>query len=100
MSFILLTTHINSACAQAADSIKTTTLKVKGVTCAADLKTISANVEKLPGVVRCFAKKPGASTIFQILFDPEKVTEKDIVAAIEDSEGCEDPKDRPYKVKQ
>ncbi len=80
--------------------IKSASIKVKGVTCSGDLKTIAGNVEKLDGVVSCVAEKPGATTKFDVKYDPAVVTEKQIYAAIEDTEGCKDPKDRPYKVKQ
>ena len=42
-----------------ADSIKHSSIKVKGVTCASDLKSIAANVEKLKGVSYCKAEKTG-----------------------------------------
>lgn len=90
----------NSKPAADADGIKTSAVKVKGVTCKNDLKTIADNVEKLKGVSACKADKAGPTTTFQIKFNPALVSEKDIFAAIEDTPGCEDPKDRPYKVKK
>lgn len=76
------------------------TIKVKGVTCAMDLKTIASNVEKLDGVGRCRPLKEGAVSTFEVAYNPLKVTEKAIYAAVENTEGCENPADRPYKVKQ
>lgn len=81
-------------------TIKTSAIKVKGVTCKNDLVTIAGNVEKLKGVSACKADKAGPTTTFQIKFNPSLVSEKEIFAAIEATPGCEDPKDRPYKVKQ
>jgi len=78
---------------------KSILVKVKGVTCAMDLKTIAANVEKIPGVSSCIPGKQGATTVFEVLFNPVRASEKDISAAIEGTPGCEDPADRPYKVK-
>ncbi len=82
------------------DNTKIITVKVKGITCSNDLKTISTNVEKVKGVQRCQVGKQGATTTFDVTYNPILVTEKEIFAAIEDTEGCENPADRPYKVKQ
>lgn len=82
------------------DSLKTITVKVKGVTCKGDLKTIAGNVEEIKGVKKCEPIKMGAMSSFKISFNPAVASEKDIFKAIEDTEGCENPNDRPYKVKQ
>lgn len=74
-------------------------IKVKGVTCAMDLKTIASNVEKLDGVSSCKPLKEGAVSTFQVAYNPLKISEKEIYAAVENTEGCENPTDRPYKVK-
>lgn len=78
---------------------KSVTVKVKGVTCSKDLKTISDNVEKLDGVSSCKAKKPGPTTTFLVTYNPEIVTEEQIHAAITGTGGCENPDERPYKIK-
>ena len=85
---------------QAKDSTKTIKLKVKGITCSSDLKTISANVEKLTGVSSCKAGKMGTTSSFEIKFNPILVTEKEINKTIENTGGCENPNERPYKIKQ
>ncbi len=77
----------------------TITIKVKGVTCNNDLKTLSANVKELKGITECKSGKAGPVSEFQITFNPALVGKKEIFRAIEDTEGCTDPKDRPYKVK-
>lgn len=82
-----------------ADNGVVVVIKVKGVTCAMDLKTIASNVEKLEGVSSCKPLKEGAISTFQVAYNPLKVTEKEIYAAVENTEGCENPSDRPYKVK-
>ena len=82
------------------DTVKVTTYKVKGITCASDVKTIASNIEKLSGVFNCKADKPGATTSFELKFNPARVTEKEIIATIENTGGCQNPNDRPYKVKQ
>lgn len=81
------------------DDVKTVTIKVKGVGCSGDLKTIAGNIEKLDGVNSCETGKVGRVSSFVVKYDPAKVTEKTIHAAIEDTPGCQHPDDRPYKVK-
>ena len=85
---------------QVSDTSKTITTKVKGITCLTDLKMISANVEKLKGVSTCKAGKTGPTTTFEIAYNPTLVTVKEINAAIQNTGSCENPHERPYKVKQ
>lgn len=82
------------------EDIKTIEVKVKGVGCSADIKSISEKVENLDGVSRCKVLKKGAVTRFEIYLLPSKVSEQEIYAAIEDTPGCKNPNDRPYKVKE
>ena len=83
---------------QQSDSVKT--VKVKGITCSSDLKTISANVEKLKGVKSCKPGKTGPTTTFEIKYNADSISEKEVFAAIEGTGGCKNPNDRPYKVKK
>lgn len=84
---------------QVSDSTKTISTRVKGITCSTDLKMISANVEKLDGVSACKASKTGPTTTFEIAYNPALVTEKEIYSAIQNTGSCENPDERPYKVK-
>lgn len=84
---------------QNSDTSQTIVVKVKGVTCAGDLKTIASNVEKVEGVSTCKTGKMGATSSFEIKYNPKKANIKDIHSAIENTGGCENPNDRPYKVK-
>jgi copper chaperone CopZ len=84
---------------QNSDTSQTITIKVKGVTCAGDLKTIASNVEKVEGVTTCKTGKMGATSSFEVKYNPKKANIKDIHSAIENTGGCENPNDRPYKVK-
>jgi len=84
----------------ATDSLKTTIVKVKGITCAMDLKTISGNVEKMQGVSSLVTKRQGATSVFELTYLPTAVSENEIFETIENTPGCEDPNDRPYKIKQ
>jgi len=77
----------------------TVTIKVKGVTCSNDLKTLADNVKQLRGVSDCKPGKMGPTSVFKITYDPALVSTKDIYKAIENTGGCSDPNERPYKVK-
>lgn len=77
----------------------TITIKVKGVTCKNDLVTLSDNVKELKGVADCKSGKVGPVSEFQITFNKALVGTKEIYKVIENTAGCSDPKDRPYKVK-
>lgn len=82
------------------EEVKTLLVKVKGVGCAADIKSISGNVEKIGGVSRCKTIKKGATTTFEVTLVESVAKAEDIYAAIEATPGCEDPDTRPYKVKK
>jgi copper chaperone CopZ len=77
----------------------TITIKVKGVTCSNDLKTLATNVMELKGVSDCKPGKMGPTSVFKITYNPALVSTKDIYKAIENTGGCSDPNERPYKVK-
>ena len=105
MAFAILTISANFAFSQSSTNtdqrVTTTksTITVKGITCAKDLTMISDNVEKLKGVYSSEVVKKGATSKFRVKFDPALVTEKEIHAAIEGTGSCENPNERPYKVK-
>jgi hypothetical protein len=42
----------------------------------------------------------GATSSFEVKYNPTKANLKDIHGAIENTGGCENPNDRPYKVKK
>jgi copper chaperone CopZ len=83
----------------ASTSQKTITVKVTGVGCSTDVKTIGINVEKMSGVASCVAAKRGAVTRFDVSYNPDVVCEDDIYQAIQDTPGCSNPDTRPYRVK-
>jgi copper chaperone CopZ len=74
-------------------------IKVKGVTCNNDLATLSNNVKELKGVADCKPGKAGAVSVFNVTYNPALVSTKEIYAAFENTGGCSDPNDRPYKIK-
>ena len=106
LAIIVLTATANRAISQitttnqTTDSLNTATVKVKGITCSMDLKMISANVEKVKGVSSCKAGKQGTTTTFEVKYNPALVTEKEIFSTIENTGSCENPDERPYKIKQ
>ena len=77
----------------------TITIKVKGVTCSNDLKTLADNVKELKGISDCKPGKMGPTSVFKITYNPALVSTKEIYKIIENTGGCSDPNDRPYKVK-
>ena len=89
-----------STSAQPSDSLQTIQLKVKGITCSGDLKMISENAGKADGIKKCDAVgKMSATSTFEIVFNPSKISNVDIVKIIEDTPSCDHPKEKPYKVK-
>ncbi|WP_316843033.1 hypothetical protein [Pedobacter gandavensis] len=91
----------NKSLAQNIKSVTDTTItiKVKGITCGNDLKTLSENVKVLKGVTDCKPGKAGPVSAFKITFNPTVVDTKTIYQAIENTGGCSDPNEKPYKVK-
>lgn len=101
IAFIVFTIISNNSFASDIKHLtdSTITIKVKGVTCSNDLKTLADNVKLLLGVSECKPGKAGPTSVFKITFNPALVSTKQIYKAIEDTGGCSDPDDRPYKVK-
>lgn len=106
LAFILCTAGTQTAFSQTAtaiqspDSLQTLRVKVKGISCANDIQIITSNVAKTKGVSSCNAGKKGSTTAFEINYNPALITEKEIIAVIENTGSCENPDVRPYKVKQ
>lgn len=90
----------NTDTSQAVEETTTLSIAVKGITCSTDLTMISTNVTKLNGVKSCDVIKQGPTSKFKVTFNPVLVTKKDIHTAIEGTGSCEDPDERPYKVKK
>ena len=81
------------------ETVVISSVKVKGITCSKDVKTISDNITALKGVSNCRVAKKGATSTFEVTFNSSVITKDKIHAAIENTEGCKNPNDRPYKVK-
>ena len=97
VALLLCSASISKVNAQTADT--TITVKVKGITCGTDLKMIQTNVGKLDGVKECKPGKKGATTSFYVTFNPAMITKEDLFTAIEGTGSCENPTEKPYKVK-
>ena len=83
----------------ASTTVQSLTVKVTGVGCSTDIRTIRSEVAKLDGVSACEVAKRGAVTRFVVQFDAAIICEEDIYRAVEDTPGCKNPNDRPYRVK-
>lgn len=97
--FFTFNTHAQNRAIQTDSKPVTKIIKVKGVTCAADLNTLADNVKKLDGIIRIETLTQGATSKFEVTYDSEKVEYEKIVAAIENTGGCSDPNEKPYRVK-
>jgi copper chaperone CopZ len=85
---------------QVMDTVVSVTLNVKGITCGNDLPIINKNVMDLDGVASCNAVgKAKPTTVFTIDYNPNLISEKEIIMAVEDSPSCDFPDQKPYKVK-
>ena len=74
--------------------------KVKGITCVLDVKTIQNRLIKTEGINSCSVQKVGSVTSFKITYDDKKISKKEIQKIIEDTPGCKNHKEKPYKVKK
>lgn len=98
---LLLAAMGNGVHAQTASIAKDTTitLKVKGLTCSNDLKTIATHVKEMKGVAECKPGKLGPTSSYKITYNPALITKNDLIATIENTPGCGDAEEKPYKVK-
>jgi len=98
---ILLLMFESSAKTQTINPKDTTiTIKVKGITCPNDCSDISIHVKSEQGIKECKSiGKPSAVSKFEVTFNPILVSYNDIIEIVENTPGCVNPNDRPYKVK-
>ena len=101
--FALSTNVVNAQTAETSstsiNSTETFEVRVKGVGCMTDVKMIRTNITNMAGVTACEAQKTGAVTVFAVTYDPALLTKDEIHAVVEDTPGCKNPADRPYRVK-
>jgi copper chaperone CopZ len=96
---VLFTTNLSAQTAATSTNQTTISVKVTGVGCSTDVKTIASSVEKMAGVSSCVAAKRGAVTHFDVSYNPDMVCEDDIYQTVQATPGCKNPNDRPYRVK-
>ncbi|MEM1215249.1 MAG: heavy-metal-associated domain-containing protein [Bacteroidota bacterium] len=83
----------------AVSMVQTTTVRVKGVSCSTDIKTIKNKVSEVKGIISCETIKRGAITHFEVKYYPSIVSLDTIHQAVEQTPGCKGPDDLPYRVK-
>lgn len=104
-------TASTSACAQTTkdgaktvaetQTVETIKLKVGGITCSGDIKDIQKAVAKMEGVTNCRqVGKLSPTSVFEVSFNPAVISEKEIRKVVEATPGCDNPNEKPYKVKQ
>jgi copper chaperone CopZ len=101
LGILLLLIAINTKAQTSTTSSDTTiTVKVKGLTCKNDLATIANVVKETKGVTAIKVGKLGATSSYKITYNAAILCRQDIVAVIENTPGCGDGDEKPYKVKK
>ena len=95
---LLCISIVSTTKAQTSDT--TITFKVTGIGCASDVKSIGDRIKKLEGVIECNVGKQGTTTSYIVKYNPQVINEEELNSTIENTAGCENPNDRPYKVKK
>lgn len=96
---IVLTCACIKVCnAQSTDT--TIIVKVKGISCSSDHNLIKSSVEKIDGVTEFKVKKEGATSSYEIIYDPKKAKKEQLIRAIEGTGSCGNPEEKPYTVKK
>ena len=81
-------------------TIQTIKLKVGGINCGGDIKDIQKAVSKMNGITSCKpVGKLSPTSVFEVSFNPALVSEKEIRTVVEGTPGCDNPNEKPYKVK-
>ncbi len=90
----------NTVQAQANDTLKTATIKIKGIACTIDLPIIKKKLVNEEGIDDVtYSEVKSEAVIFTVKYHSALITEKQIRAAIENAPSCENPNEKPYKVK-
>lgn len=89
-----------SAKAQTVDTVKTATIKVKGISCNGDMPLIKKKLLNEEGIDEItFTEAKSGAVTFTIKYHTAFISEKQLQTAIEKAPSCDDPNDFPYKVK-
>jgi copper chaperone CopZ len=101
IAVLLIAATSSKTIAQTATQPKDTTItiKVKGLTCNNDLKRIATNVTEIKGVTACKPGKLGPTSTYKVTYNTALVNKTNLVTVIENTPGCGDGDEKPYKVK-
>lgn len=101
MALIAVVISISAYGATASDTVKTATIKVTGITCNGDMPTIKKKLINEDGVEEITFTNPtkAGEVTFTVKYFPSVITEKRIREVMESTPGCDNPEERPYKVK-
>lgn len=91
---------VNSAKAQANDTLKTATIKIKGISCTMDLPIIKKKLVNEEGIDDvAYSEVKSEAVFFTVKYHTAIISEKQIRTTIENAPSCDDPSEKPYKVK-
>ncbi len=87
--------------AQAADSLKKITIQVSNLHCNNDMPTIKKRLLNEEGIDEvAFTPIEGETSVFTVSYHTSATSREQIEKAIEATPGCDDPEEKPYKVKK
>lgn len=90
----------NTVKAQANDTLKIATIKIKGISCSMDLPIIKKKLVNEDGIDDItYSEVKSDAVIFTVKYHTSIITEKQIRTAIENAPACDNPNEKPYKVK-
>jgi len=82
------------------DTLKTATIKVKGISCTMDLPIIKKKLVNQEGIDEVtYTEVKSEAVFFTVKYHTSVTNEKQIRSAIEAAPSCDAPNERPYKVK-
>jgi len=83
-----------------ADTLKTATLKVTGITCQGDMPIIRKQLINQDGIDDVtFTKAKGGLSTFTVSYHTSVIDEAGVLAVIEAAPSCDDPGIFPYKAR-
>lgn len=90
----------NFAKAQANDTLKIATIKIKGISCTMDLPIIKKKLVNEDGIEDItYSEVKSEAVVFTVKYHTAIITEKQIKTVIENAPSCDNPEEKPYKVK-
>ena len=101
ITFVVFATINTAATAQTAtDTLKMATIKIKGISCPMDLPIIKKKLVNQEGIDDVnYSEVKSEAVIFTVKYHTSVITEKQIRTTIENAPSCDNPNEKPYKVK-